>query len=231
MNFISSLNQNVILITGNSDYSITDDIAELAPSNVKYWYAQNAECKDVLGIPMGIENTMPCKLEGHGKVWDHAAPKEKALMQKYDNQPSNFIYSNFALDTNLSVRLEVNYICGELSYITTNTRPQHQDSNSCSYVDYVCDILDHKMCVCPEGNGIDCHRVWEVLLLGRVPIVRKNSVSFQFKELPVVYVDDWNELKNRQLLEERFNQVKNNKREALSFDFWKREIISKIKSL
>ena len=49
LNFISSLNQNVILITGNSDYSITDDIAELAPSNVKYWYAQNAECKSRKG--------------------------------------------------------------------------------------------------------------------------------------------------------------------------------------
>lgn len=34
-NYIKNLKNDVILITGNSDYPITDDLANLAPKNIK----------------------------------------------------------------------------------------------------------------------------------------------------------------------------------------------------
>ena len=67
-NNISKINGDVILITGNSDYAITDDIVKRAPKNIKKWYAQNALTNSdlVTPIPMGIENKLESLRLGHG---------------------------------------------------------------------------------------------------------------------------------------------------------------------
>ena len=38
---------------------------------------------------------------------------------------------------------------------------------------------------------MDCHRTWEALLLGCIPIVKRNALSPLFDDLPVMVVDDW----------------------------------------
>ena len=47
-----------------------------------------------------------------------------------------------------------------------------------------------------RGNGLDCHRTWEMLYFGMVPILRKQHNAFDnlFKGLPVVLVDHWQEI-------------------------------------
>jgi hypothetical protein len=52
----------------------------------------------------------------------------------------------------------------------------------------------------PEGAGMDCHRTWESILLGCVPIVRRNAVSVLLADLPALVVNDWTEVR-RELLE------------------------------
>jgi hypothetical protein len=46
----------------------------------------------------------------------------------------------------------------------------------------------------PHGAGLDCHRTWEALLLGCVPIIKKSSIDDLFTDLPVITVDDWDEI-------------------------------------
>lgn len=46
----------------------------------------------------------------------------------------------------------------------------------------------------PEGGGMDCHRTWEGLLLGAIPVVRRNALAPLFADLPVVIVEDWAEV-------------------------------------
>ena len=45
----------------------------------------------------------------------------------------------------------------------------------------------------PAGNGIDCHRTWEALYLGAVPVVLR-SEYFGESNWPVLVVDSWSEL-------------------------------------
>jgi hypothetical protein len=40
------------------------------------------------------------------------------------------------------------------------------------------------------GHGVDCHRTWEALYLGAVPIVQKYGAAMLFKGLPVVELAD-----------------------------------------
>ena len=44
----------------------------------------------------------------------------------------------------------------------------------------------------PEGNGIDCHRMWECLYLKVIPICHRNILTEHFSKLfPIILVDDW----------------------------------------
>jgi hypothetical protein len=45
----------------------------------------------------------------------------------------------------------------------------------------------------PAGNGLDCHRTWEALYLGCVPVILKNEFCGD-KSWPILIVDDWDEL-------------------------------------
>ena len=38
-------------------------------------------------------------------------------------------------------------------------------------------LLRYMYVVCPEGNGIDTHRLWEALYLRTIPIMQKNKIS------------------------------------------------------
>jgi hypothetical protein len=60
--------------------------------------------------------------------------------------------------------------------------------------------------VSPEGIGMDCHRTWEAILLGCIPIVKRNAISTIFEKLPVLVVDDWNEI-NRERLYAYVNSI------------------------
>jgi hypothetical protein len=55
--------------------------------------------------------------------------------------------------------------------------------------------------VSPEGAGTDCHRSWEAIALGCVPIIKRNSISVLFKELSALIVDDWVEVNKTRLNE------------------------------
>jgi hypothetical protein len=49
--------------------------------------------------------------------------------------------------------------------------------------------------VSPEGNGIDCHRHYEALLAGCIPIVERNPlIEEKYKGCPILYTDDYSEI-------------------------------------
>ena len=58
--------------------------------------------------------------------------------------------------------------------------------------------------ISPFGAGLDCHRTWEALVLGLIPIVLRSPLSKLFDDLPVLQVDDWSEI-TKDLLLQTFN--------------------------
>jgi hypothetical protein len=79
--------------------------------------------------------------------------------------------------------------------------------------------------VSPEGNGIDCHRTWEALALGCIPIVKRSPVCRLFADLPVLIVEDWSEVR-RERLDTYLHDFMDRKFEysALFLDTWTRRI-------
>ncbi|ODT13134.1 MAG: hypothetical protein ABS35_38600 [Kaistia sp. SCN 65-12] len=46
------------------------------------------------------------------------------------------------------------------------------------------------------GNGLDCHRTWEALILGSIVITRTSPLDPLFAGLPIVIVRDWEEIRD-----------------------------------
>ena len=62
-----------------------------------------------------------------------------------------------------------------------------------------------KFVISPRGGGEDCHRTWEALYLGSIPIVLSSSINEIYQDLPVIVVDDWNIL-TKEFLEKKWDE-------------------------
>ena len=86
--------------------------------------------------------------------------------------------------------------------------------------------LEYAFVASPFGGGPDCHRTWEALILGCIPIVKSSGMDPLFEGLPVLIIQKWSDL-NLELLEKtrtNFSKFENSKK--IQLDYWK----SKFKS-
>jgi len=225
-NYISKINRDVILITGNSDYAITDDIVSVAPKNIKKWYAQNALTNSdlVTPIPMGIENKLESIRYGHGiGYFERVQEKENLLNNIKNKEPKKFIYSNFNINTNYRERIKYKNISIECDYI------DWEESNL-SLHDFFNKILDYKMILCPIGNGVDTHRLWEVLYSNRIPItVKVNDYGIYklYEKLPIIILDRIEDLLNYELIQKKYQKVMSNNYnlDIIDYVYWKDKIL------
>ena len=90
---------------------------------------------------------------------------------------------------------------------------------------YLRDISQSDFCICPPGNGIDCHRIWECLYLGSIPITINHECFSQFKELPIIFINDWREATINFLIaqEAKFRNWNFNI-DMLDIDYWRKRI-------
>lgn len=87
--------------------------------------------------------------------------------------------------------------------------------------------LDYAFVICPHGNGLDCYRQWEALVLGCIPVVKTSSIDAVYDELPVLIVNDWKNI-NKELLQSTVNNFKNKQfnYDKLKLDYWMAKINS-----
>lgn len=65
----------------------------------------------------------------------------------------------------------------------------------------------HKFVISPEGNGIDCHRHYEALLAGCIPIMEHNPlIEEKYKGLPILYTTDYSEI-TEEYLNKRYDEM------------------------
>jgi len=60
-----------------------------------------------------------------------------------------------------------------------------------SFEDYLKTMAEYRWVVCPRGNGIDVHRVWEALLLRCIPVYvadSRDNVPLAYREFPMIRV-------------------------------------------
>jgi len=176
-----------IIFCSNEDTSITDDINSHIPPNVLAIYAANA-----VGFG-GKLHPLPYGLQRKLYPVD-VRLDEMHIALESDPKPSKLLYINHAEHTNISERGNIRDMFADKSFATVSPRVD--------YPEYCRMIQAHKFMICPEGNAVDCHRNWEVLLLKRVPIMKRNPYLEEcYKDYPILWVDDYADV-NKTLLAE-----------------------------
>jgi len=81
-------------------------------------------------------------------------------------------------------------------------RASKKGSNS----EFLKSLVCHRFILCPPGNGVDTHRMWEVLLAGAIPGVKKSIAMEPFYDLPIPFVEDFSKV-TLELLEKSLREI------------------------
>lgn len=74
--------------------------------------------------------------------------------------------------------------------------------------DYFHILPNYKFVISPEGNGIDCHRHYEALMAGAIPIVETHAgISEKYAGCPVLFTKDYSEI-NKSYLDKQYEIMK-----------------------
>jgi hypothetical protein len=200
-----------LFIVGHSDYPITEAIVNRYPT-VK-WFCVNTQTSKAKGIPLGIAND--CDDHPHHRICGNIP-----MMIEIASQPRtivNLLYLNFSTWTYASERQPIlekyrnqPWTTYEETIVSIEGRKQYLQS-----------IRNHRFVACPRGNGVDTHRLWETLYMGSIPIVKKDIAHSNWLDLPILWIDDWNQLSEEYLIEqEKVIQSKEWNREKLKVGYW-----------
>lgn len=120
-------------------------------------------------------------------------------------QPEFFV--NFTPENNKGVRKQLLNQVNRLprQFRVIQEIPEFSDS---ARIQYLRNCRTSSFVLCPEGNGVDTHRLWETLYMGGIPIVKKNPMITPLVEgLPVVQVDSWHQIENIEFLEKEWQRL------------------------
>lgn len=60
---------------------------------------------------------------------------------------------------------------------------------------YYKSVLNSKFLISPEGNGVDCHKNYEALFCGCIPVVEDHPyMRIKYENMPVLYTKDYSEI-------------------------------------
>lgn len=78
--------------------------------------------------------------------------------------------------------------------------------------------------ICPRGCGLDTYRMWDCLYLKCIPIVVKYEGYKDFTDLPILFIDKWEDYLNlnAEYLESVYLKMMNSdyNYDILKFSYW-----------
>lgn len=93
------------------------------------------------------------------------------------------------------------------SFIMQNLENNGIKNTIIPHSSYIRLLPHYKFVVSPEGNGIDCHRHYEALMAGSIPIVeRYNGMVEKYGNCPILYTEDYSEITS-EYLNEKYEEM------------------------
>lgn len=209
-NFIQTLlnqiNFKFILVTGDCDENCYTDVLNESDFNIFinnpkliHWFSQNCISKHdkLTKIPVGLDyhTISNNKIPSWGPQMTPLEQEEELIQLRHSMKPFyerkylTTAYSNFHFQIHTRYGYDridaIKSILKELVYYepTQTTRANSWKTQ-----------LQYAFVVSPHGGGYDCHRTWEALLLGCIPITKTSSIDSLFEDLPVLIVKEWGDI-------------------------------------
>ena len=179
-----------VLISSNSDHpSPGSHFDRLNDTNLFAWIGQNGDVSHPKfhPLPIGFAN----------QEWDHGnvnTLKRQASSWTFMSDRPWLLYINIGTGSNPQRQ-------GIIDHFKSWNEHDVRFAERGSHKQYLDDMMKSRFVLSPPGNGIDCHRTWEAILMGAIPVVLPSA---SFGELaqsaPVLVVDDFKNLTYNQLL-------------------------------
>lgn len=232
--YAPKIDKKVIIVTNDSDFDAPifekpvgkgDEIAKeeildfINSDYCVHWFTQNCTLKHpkVTPIPIGMDYHTFSGVENCVKqetllnnIRKYTKPFHKRQPKCYGNYHFNMngkYYSDDRHDCYNSV--PKNVCVYEEKPVKRNETWENQ--SECAFV------------LSPAGGGLDCHRTWEALILGCIPIVKRHNVPLEdvYEDLPVLIVDKWSDI-NQDLLLNVMKEFKDKKfnYDKLTLKYW-----------
>jgi hypothetical protein len=198
------------LLTGDEDWSIPGSFAGsdelLASDKLVYWFSQNLDAgashPKLQGLPIGLDfHTI-----SNGPRWGHeqatpAAQEAELEALRRTMPPTEQRLLLAHADFHFNKRKDQSWGDDRDSVqrvLESNPSVVFQASKL-KRIELWREKTRYAFVVSPHGNGLDCHRTWESLVLGNIVIVKRSSLDPLYEGLPVVIVDDWREIEPNNL--------------------------------
>jgi len=220
-NLLDSIDKKYILVVAQSDYSFPEVLGNdyskyIDDSKCIHIFAQNATISHhkVTAMPIGLDYHSQMEFDdAFGEPSASPKAQEKILQDIKDAslpfaKRKIMCYANFNSSEDASKKL--------FGYDRKNAVEQIQKD----LIDYQEDKvtrsdtwkkqINYAFVICPHGMGLDCHRQWEALCLGCIPVVVTSPIDVLYKDLPVLILQKWSDI-TPQLLQDTVNKFKDMK--------------------
>jgi hypothetical protein len=213
----TSIRNPFVLITHNSDVSAPMAYKKyLSHSKILMWYASNPSEENhrkLTPIPIGLAN----------KRWSHGDVDKFTYAFKNYRKPwsqrTMLLYANFEISTN---RVQREKALSQASKIENAQIMKER----ITFETYLEQIGNAKFVLSPPGSGLDCHRTWEALLMGAVPIVLKSTLDPLFKNTRSVIINDWSKLTLDFLSSLNFSSNDHVSPDVLYAHYWRQKVFN-----
>lgn len=227
---INNIPEPFVLVTGFSDTNIPNgtfwpnDAAffrDVEHSKLIHWFSQNLmrSHPKLTHLPIGIEyHSVNAREHGMYGI-PHATPVEQENALKNIKKNAKPFWER---DMRVYINLFHDRCDDRRQAMQTVTSPEvcYRETKEINRHDTWKNQINFAFVLSPFGNGMDCHRTWESLILGGIPIIHKSGIDPLFDELPVWLVDDWNDVNDedkRKAVIEKFKNM------TFNYDKLKRE--------
>lgn len=164
--------ESTTLVTGVSDASPPQYVCNAIRRNprIKRWIGCNIPISDpkIIKLPIGVGEVE--RING-----DHATLRQLYEQRvPWENKTSDICIPHHSNSHN--------------SRTTTPTLPK------LPFTEYMHEISKHKLVLCHRGNGIDTHRVCEVLLMGSIPVIFHSPLDDMYMQWNCIVVESIDEV-------------------------------------
>lgn len=215
------LKNSFVLISMMTDKTLPGEFLKfLDDEKIIAWFSTNADVSKhykMNAIPIGIPYSI---CHSNSKV------REDYLLNFKDinkSKKKHLVIFNSRLETNIIKRKKVYDFFSKKNWCY---KPPIKNYNN-----YFEDMKNSIFVIAPPGNGLDCFRMWEALMVGCYPIIESSFLDPLYDDLPVVIVKDWSSVNTKFLFDE-LKKIKNKtiNLEKLKADYWLNKIKQYTKS-
>ena len=156
-----------------------------------------------ISVPLPIGITNDTNESEYLRLFGNNELIMKANQVDFLTQSNGLVYGCFSTETNPRERRPLAQLLSQTKHIFDE--PEFSIEGRVRYLE---NLRKYAFTACPVGNGIDTHRLWEVLYMGGVPIIKRNDIlESLLEDLPFVLVEEWDQINDDAFLQDSWDSL------------------------